>query len=485
MTTRLAIVGGGVAGWTAATRAQQLGISVTVLEKAPRGPGRGNGCYSGGIIHAAYLSPTRPPEMIYDRIMAKTGGEARPDVARAWSQNVGRALELLRGAGAEFSPRTPAEFQSHQISPWTDDDEPIEGLLANGPVRFLAMMYRAFVEAGGTFVPGTTARQLITADGRVVGVTGTGPDQQPVEVLADAVLIADGGFQGNAELVAEHITTSYCLRGSDNDVGDGLKMGLAVGAKTIHMSNFYGFVLCRDALRDKRFVRLGEIGPQPLHLINAGMVVDGDGRRIANEDLGTEEWSFVDEPLARHIARSDTPADCWVVFDDAIWETAGRAQRPDGSDIPINPSLFEFDGTLVRADTVAELAAATGLPSDALAETLAAYNAAAGDGAPIDPPRTGNPAALTQAPFCAVPLIAAITYTMGGLLINGDAQVLDRDEQPILGLYAAGGAMGGLQGGSKNGYSGGWSEASTFGMLAAEHVARHASDAAQAVAAQA
>ena len=58
---------------------------------------------------------------------------------------------------------------------------------------------------------------------------------------------------------------------------------------------------------------------------------------------------------------------------------------------------------------------------------------------------------------------------MGGLVVNGDAQVLDAQDAPIAGLYAAGGAMGGLQGGPPNGYSGGWSEAATFGMLAAEH----------------
>ena len=39
-------------------------------------------------------------------------------------------------------------------------------------------------------------------------------------------------------------------------------------------------------------------------------------------------------------------------------------------------------------------------------------------------------------------------------------------------LYAAGGTMGGLQGGPRIGVAGGWSEATTFGLLAAEHAAR-------------
>jgi fumarate reductase flavoprotein subunit len=71
----------------------------------------------------------------------------------------------------------------------------------------------------------------------------------------------------------------------------------------------------------------------------------------------------------------------------------------------------------------------------------------------------------------AIPIVAGITFTMGGLLVNPSAQVLDEAERPIPGLYAAGGTMGGLQGGPRIGVAGGWSEASTFALLAVEHVA--------------
>jgi succinate dehydrogenase/fumarate reductase flavoprotein subunit len=73
-------------------------------------------------------------------------------------------------------------------------------------------------------------------------------------------------------------------------------------------------------------------------------------------------------------------------------------------------------------------------------------------------------------PFRAIPVVVGITFGLGGILVNGSAQVL-RDERPIAGLYAAGNAMGGLQGGPRYGYSGGWSQASTFGLIAAEHIA--------------
>jgi fumarate reductase flavoprotein subunit len=78
---------------------------------------------------------------------------------------------------------------------------------------------------------------------------------------------------------------------------------------------------------------------------------------------------------------------------------------------------------------------------------------------------------LSGGRFMAIPVVAGNTFTMGGLLVNRFGQVLNGDDQPIPGLYAAGGTMGGLQGGPRIGVAGGWSEASTFGLLAAEHIA--------------
>jgi fumarate reductase flavoprotein subunit len=75
---------------------------------------------------------------------------------------------------------------------------------------------------------------------------------------------------------------------------------------------------------------------------------------------------------------------------------------------------------------------------------------------------------MTRAPFHAIPVIAGIMYTQGGVLIDGRGQVLDQAEKPIPGLYAAGGTMGGLEGGPENGYAGGWSQSSTMGLVAAE-----------------
>ena len=73
-------------------------------------------------------------------------------------------------------------------------------------------------------------------------------------------------------------------------------------------------------------------------------------------------------------------------------------------------------------------------------------------------------------PFYAMPICAAITNTMGGIVVDGDARVLDKNDKPIPGLYAAGSTVGGLDGGPHAGYVGGLIKA-TIGLRAAETIA--------------
>ncbi len=62
-----------------------------------------------------------------------------------------------------------------------------------------------------------------------------------------------------------------------------------------------------------------------------------------------------------------------------------------------------------------------------------------------------------------------IGYTMGGIAVDQDGAVLDGNNSPIPGLYAAGGATGGLEGGPSIGYVGGLIKA-VFGLRAAEKI---------------
>jgi fumarate reductase flavoprotein subunit len=82
--------------------------------------------------------------------------------------------------------------------------------------------------------------------------------------------------------------------------------------------------------------------------------------------------------------------------------------------------------------------------------------------------RTGKPKIL-RAPYYGLRVVPGITFTMGGILVNGRAEALNENEQPIPGLYAAGDAMGGLMGGYRGGYTGGLMQAVVTGILAGEN----------------
>ena len=157
-------------------------------------------------------------------------------------------------------------------------------------------------------------------------------------------------------------------------------------------------------------------------------------------------------------------------MDHAIWQGPGTSPL-----VPSNPHLPNAGGTLHRAKTLAELAALMGVPAQALQDTVAQYNQALESGtlqqlSPVRRTDRHKPWPIKVAPFYAVPLCTGITNTMGGLMVDQDGAVLDKNGAVIPGLYAAGGATGGLEGGPSIGYVGGLIK-SVLGLRAAEKIA--------------
>jgi succinate dehydrogenase/fumarate reductase flavoprotein subunit len=193
--------------------------------------------------------------------------------------------------------------------------------------------------------------------------------------------------------------------------------------------------------------------------------VDHDGRRILDEGRGAIS-------ISNDLARLDDPLCGTVICDAAMWETAGKAAQ-----IPPNPQLLAGGGTLHQAETLEALAQMASLPPDALAKTVAAYNAAVRNDkisalSPSRSTRGGQPKPIETPPFFAIPICTGITNTMGGIATDGHGRVKRADGSVIAGLYAAGGATGGLEGGGALGYVGGLIKACVFGLRVAEAAAR-------------
>ena len=282
---------------------------------------------------------------------------------------------------------------------------------------------------------------------------------------APCVVIADGGFQANLDMLRmsgiSPAPEKLLARNGGTAVGDGLRMAQALGAAASGgMNNFYGHLHSRDAMQSTKH------WPRPVtdDLASAGIVIDAEGRRFTDEALGGI-W------IANAIARLPDPLGTTIIFDQAIWDGPPGRNHVQ----PPNPLVVEAGGTLHRAETLAELAEKIGLPPQRLNDAVAEYNKAIGDGMlqKLSPARGNSPNKawpIKTAPFYAMPICAAITNTMGGIVVDGDARVLDKNDKPIPGLYAAGSTVGGLDGGPHAGYVGGLIKA-TIGLRAAETIA--------------
>jgi fumarate reductase flavoprotein subunit len=207
------------------------------------------------------------------------------------------------------------------------------------------------------------------------------------------------------------------------------------------------------------------------------LFVNEDGVRFCDEsqsgNIGTEASGKIIE-CQGHV---------WSIADQSMIDkyAAGGCQRHYSGfadacvGTPIDTLQEELDGAVdgvntFKADTIEELAAAIGVPVDALVETVTNYNTYAANG---EDEEWGKPAdylwACDTAPFYAFHVCSGMLNTNGGIRINRNAQVVDARYNPISGLYAAGVCTSGWDG---EVYGGG--SCQTVGMWGGSKAARHA-----------
>ncbi|MPZ62720.1 MAG: FAD-dependent oxidoreductase [Propionibacteriales bacterium] len=470
------VVGAGMAGWTAARRSQELGLSVGIVDKGPA-PGACNARVSQGFMNAAYLSMREDPAVLRDYVREITSGAVDEDLLTVWSRTCGRALDWLQAQGVDVGTlperRDRLYLLPFKISPQGLRDVDPE----RGPAATIARHERAFTDAGGQFLPESRAVELLTTDaGAVDGirVRSAGGER---EIRADGVVLADGGFAGNPEMLRRYVGPAadrMLLRSLATQTGDGIAMAVELGAATVNMQYFYGHMLSLDALTND------ELWPYPLMdgAICDGILVRRDGRRFVDEQIagsGGSRRAMSGIGVTNAVGQGDDPRDAIAILDASGWALKGWDEERGEfqGTYPANPTIADRGGRVHESDTLNGLAVEAGIAPDALEATVAEYNAAvrAAASKTLPVPRGGNPRLVEEAPFVAVPCTAAITYTLGGLHVTAAGRVRATGGGVVPGLYAAGGTAGGLAGGTKGGYTGGLGEALVFGLLAAEDIA--------------
>lgn len=444
------VVGGGLAGLVAASRAAELGATVLLLDKGSF-LGDGNTQTTTGAYYTAGIRPSSVPGELYARAMR--GGAAYPELASVWADNCLRALNWLEHAGVEVDNHPDVPLLEPHSSISTAPVYKID--VGTNIIKKL----RAFFEMQhGVSMSKTRAVKLLSKGGKVVGLEAADSLGSKITIRSSATVLATGGFQANRELMRKYVGrhADLCkLMGSSTATGDGLKMAMDVKAKTVNLGYFYGRVVSFKALTDDRF------WPYPTMdtLIEDGIVVDQKGRRFCDEGWG-------DIPLANTLATWDDVSKSSLIFDETAWE---RSKGDSASVVPPNPWLTEKEGGIFKADDLSDLARKLGIDGQGLESTVERFNTAAARRqlGELQVPRFNNARPL-KSPYYGLRLLPGIVSTMGGPLINRRASVLDKNGAPIPGLFAAGDLVGGLMGGRNGGYVGGISQAAVTGLLAGE-----------------
>ena len=461
-TADLIVIGGGIAGLTAANRAAQLGLKALVLEQGNAEKYLCNSRFTGGTLHVAMREIMEEPAALTRAIVDGSNGFVSETLASTIATEGRRVVGWLQEEGMRFMKASGAAYHRWVLAPPGRSRPGLDWEGRAGDV-LLRTLGANLAKRGGTIQRGARVLSLIVEDGRVLGVVAQTAEGD-ARLTARAVVIADGGFQGNPDLVRQYICAQperIKQRGAGTGRGDGLRMAQAAGAKLMGLNRFYGHLLSRDALTND------QLWPYPYldTLATAGILIGRDGARFVDEGRGGVY-------AANAITQLADPLSAFVVFDHAIWEGPGR----NGLIAP-NPHLPAVGGTLHKADSLDALAQVIGVPAAALTQTVQTYNAAHTGGGLLNlaPPRRATdkykPMPLQQAPFYAAPLCAGITNTMGGIAINEHAQALSEDGSVIAGLYVAGAATGGLEGGPEVQYTGGLVKGGVTGLRAAEHIA--------------
>ncbi|SDR63929.1 3-oxosteroid 1-dehydrogenase [Rhizobiales bacterium GAS113] len=273
--------------------------------------------------------------------------------------------------------------------------------------------------------------------GRVIGLVSQTGGMRSSYFARRGVIIASGGFEWNAELLAEHFPGGVNFLGSPrSNEGDGQRLAAAVGAKLARMdqANIYPALPTRYEGKSHGI-------PLVFQAEKHAIVVDCSGKRFISE------YDFnIGEALDRRDPVTGQPIHlpAWVIADRRFLR-----QGP-----PLIWYARKSPGWLIRAPSVRALAEKIGVPANELTKTVDRYNRFCMLGQDLDFHRgesvweqfkAGGPnnalGSIERAPFFAVPFGRSILGTKGGARTNADSQVLRPDGSVIAGLYAAGLAM--------------------------------------------
>ena len=436
------VVGAGVAGLSAAYEAGRAGARVLVLDMwSVFG---GHAVMSEGVV-SMVDTPLERAQGVADSVdlAYRDFVDYGEDADEAW---VRRYVETSRTELFDWLVSLGVVFE--QLLHRQGNSVPRIHLTRERGLGLVGPIYRACLrDADISFGWNWKVERLLVEDGRVRGVEGVDlRTDRRQRWRADAVVLATGGFQSNLALVRQHWPSSLpqperLLSVSGvNAMGSGLGLVEAVGGRVARLDHQWNYV---TGLEDPRFP--GKDRGLNVRTVDAIWVNDA-GRRFVNEFQGTNyAVKFTFPVVARQAG-----ATFWAVFDQDNRARIAVSGTDWADQAQVDRLILDNRSLVKSAATIEQLAREAGLPPEALAETVRAYNGFVDTGvdsefqrftrtATASPRDTKyRPRRIERPPFYAMQLRPVTRKSMGGVVIDLECRVVDRRQRPIPGLYAAG-----------------------------------------------
>jgi 3-oxosteroid 1-dehydrogenase len=386
------------------------------------------------------------------------------------------APRLLRGPAS--TPVTHAEWDRWRFAHRFDAAllaRRDEAGIVTGGRALVAGLLAACRDAGVTLATGTRITGLRIEQGAVTGAELTAGECSAT-AAADAVVLATGGFEWNAELLARELPVPVTgLGGPPTNTGAAVALARAAGAALEGMAHGWMMPMIQvpgETLQGRPFFRslVTERG------LPRSIIVNAAGERFANESLPYNE-------LVREFQRPGEDggfpnARAWMLFDAGFHARYSLPGVQPDAPVP---------AWVARGDTPAALAAAVGARAGGLEATVAEWNAMSAAGrderfgrgeSPYDryygDPELGarrNFGPLDEPPFYALEVLPGTIGTKGGPRTDRDGRALRPGGSPIGGLYAAGNAAAGWLADAYPAPGATLAVAMTFGYRAGRHAA--------------
>jgi len=428
----LLVVGGGMAGLTAAARAAHDGARVLLVEVA--------GDLGGSVRFAGYAW-TAPSREVIDEVVPL----GDPDLRHALVDQFADGIEWIRSLGVHVG-----------------EAQPILGFGSGHAFdtnQYVDTCRRRVLE-NGEILTSTRTLGLLFDDGRVLGARLQLPDGTVREVRAGATVLATGGFQADPDLRAAHVhpnAATIPLRSNPNSRGDGLRLAREVGAATgPDGAGFYGHLVPSGV----PFADSGDFVGLSLYYSEHALLFNLANERFVDESVGDHlsTMALLEQPEARGLLVADAR-----VHRD--WIVAAYVAGAESSDkFAVASRRGGRCGVAESLDELTLLPEEWGYDGTAIAAAVAHFNQTVQAGDAPAPGRRLDRLPLDEPPYYVIETVPAITFPFYGVRIDTYARVLDESGAPIPGLLAAGSDTGGLY---VRAYAGGIASALVFGLTAA------------------